>query len=565
MERLGARVVPRPDDRHLGRAVQRRLGHGEAPAGEPGEPSGEPGDHAERALRRLPMPPRAGERGVGEQRARGREPARGGGLVDRAPGTLEEPIPVVRGVVEPARPVGEPGEHGLQQVAGPAEPPGLAGHAVEGEEPLGHVRVVLEHAGRGARPAVPRGAQQPDRVPAGHVDLVEQRGRALRGLDQVGPAEQGTGLGQGRDGEPVPRGDHLVVPLRARAPLPRPPQLGADPLEPLVVVRIGGEPEHGGAVLEGAALGHPEHPGRPAAVLLAEDLPEPGRGPDVEQALTVPTVRAGAVGVEGGGEASLGGAHLPEQPSGGLQRHPAGEGRPGRPPPVGVHPQQQGVVVQHLLEVRHDPRLVHAVAGEPAAELVVDAAARHRLQRPLRHGEGLGRAAPEQELQHHGRRELGRAAEPAVPLVEAPGEGAHRLVQGLLVRQRPGRRLGPLAERLRQPRPLLQQGRPVLAPQPRDGAQQPLELVPGEVGPGVERVALGRGEDGERPAALAGHRLEGLHVDRVDVRPFLAVDLDVDEVLVHEPGGGLVLEGLTGHHMAPRKRITSGRTSTRWR
>ena len=50
---------------------------------------------------------------------------------------------------------------------------------------------------------------------------------------------------------------------------------------------------------------------------------------------------------------------------------------------------------------------------------------------------------------------------------------------------------------------------------------------------------------------LAGHRLHGLHVDRVDVRALLAVDLDADEVLVHERRGLGVLEGLALHHVAP--------------
>ena len=48
---------------------------------------------------------------------------------------------------------------------------------------------------------------------------------------------------------------------------------------------------------------------------------------------------------------------------------------------VHVIAQQLGVVVEHLLEMRNDPALVDAVAMESAGELVVDAAARHLLER----------------------------------------------------------------------------------------------------------------------------------------------------------------------------------------
>ena len=45
-----------------------------------------------------------------------------------------------------------------------------------------------------------------------------------------------------------------------------------------------------------------------------------------------------------------------------------------------------------------------------------------------------------------------------------------------------------------------------------------------------------------RPAAAARHGLHRLHVDRVDVGPLLAVDLDADELLVQQPAIVGVLE-----------------------
>jgi hypothetical protein len=52
---------------------------------------------------------------------------------------------------------------------------------------------------------------------------------------------------------------------------------------------------------------------------------------------------------------------------------------------VQVRAREQRVVVEHLLEVRDDPPRVDAVAGEPAADLVVHAAGRHPAQRVQRH------------------------------------------------------------------------------------------------------------------------------------------------------------------------------------
>ena len=50
-------------------------------------------------------------------------------------------------------------------------------------------------------------------------------------------------------------------------------------------------------------------------------------------------------------------------------------------PRVDVQADQERVVVEHLLEVRDEPSLVGRVAVEPAAELVVDAAAGHPVER----------------------------------------------------------------------------------------------------------------------------------------------------------------------------------------
>src|SRR2546426_2229077 len=81
----------------------------------------------------------------------------------------------------------------------------------------------------------------------------------------------------------------------------------------------------------------------------------------------------------------------------------------------------------------------------------------------------------------------------------------------------------------------------------------------GKVGAAVERLAVGGEEAGHRPAAVARHRLHGLHVDLVDVGSLLAVHLHAHEVAVHEGRDLGVLERLALHHVAPVARRVADR------
>ena len=73
----------------------------------------------------------------------------------------------------------------------------------------------------------------------------------------------------------------------------------------------------------------------------------------------------------------------------------------------------------------------------------------------------------------------------------------------------------------------------------------------GEVRAAPEGLGVGGEEHGERPAALLPELVQRRHVDGVDVRALLAVDLDVDEEVVHHARGLCVLEALMRHHVAP--------------
>jgi hypothetical protein len=89
---------------------------------------------------------------------------------------------------------------------------------------------------------------------------------------------------------------------------------------------------------------------------------------------------------------------------------------------LGVEAEQLGVVVEHLLEVGDEPLAVDAVAGEAAAEVVVDAAAPHLGEGEEQGLTGLrgdvdrgGAAGLQEDLEAGGVREFGLTAE-ATPL-----------------------------------------------------------------------------------------------------------------------------------------------------
>jgi len=62
---------------------------------------------------------------------------------------------------------------------------------------------------------------------------------------------------------------------------------------------------------------------------------------------------------------------------------------------------------------------------------------------------------------------------------------------------------------------------------------------------------------------VARERLHGLHVDLIDVRALLAVDLHVHEMLVHHRGDLGILERLVLHHVTPVARGVADREEQR--
>ena len=67
----------------------------------------------------------------------------------------------------------------------------------------------------------------------------------------------------------------------------------------------------------------------------------------------------------------------------------------------------------------------------------------------------------------------------------------------------------------------------------------------------MKRHGIRREEHRHGPSAVTRQRLYRLHVNRIQVRTLLAINLDVHEQFVHERGGLRVLERLVRHDVAP--------------
>ena len=290
---------------------------------------------------------------------------------------------------------------------------------------------------------------------------------------------------------------------------------------------------------------------------FGEDRVEVRRAPHVEAAL-----HPFGVGIERRGEPAILRAQLGEEEVQGRARDVRVAVDTGRPERLDVGVGEEGVVVQHLLEVRDEPFGIGAVAREPAAELVVDATVGHRLERVRHHRQHRRVARPspraEQELDEHRCGELRRATPAAVGrvvggrhppdgLVELPAlrvvvAGRHGKLRLEVADEHAGLLLDLVAPRAIRVRDRLQHAWE---------AGHPVPVLGREVRAAEEGAQVGGQEDAHRPATGAGHRLHGCHVDVVEVGTLLAVDLDAHELGVHACRDLGVLERLVRHHVAP--------------
>ena len=273
---------------------------------------------------------------------------------------------------------------------------------------------------------------------------------------------------------------------------------------------------------------------------------------------------AAAVRVLTAVEAALLSLQLPQTVVQGALRHAAVQGNVPILPGLGVHQGQQGIVIEGLFKVGGQPLPVGGIAGEAAAEMVIDTAPVHLPQAVIRHLAELFVlgvvAQPQQKQQVVGGGELGRGAEAAVFLVIGAAQLLRRGLQ--LVRPRLGRGEGRL---FHHKVPHLigggEQILPVPVPLGRDGPQQgdqsrlTIPAFTGDIGAGEEGQPVRRHDDGQGPAAVAGEGHTHLHIHAVHIGPLLPVHLHRHIVAVQQRRHLLILKALMGHHMAP---VTGG-------
>ena len=273
-----------------------------------------------------------------------------------------------------------------------------------------------------------------------------------------------------------------------------------------------------------------------------------------------------AVGIERRIEAAFRRGHLTTDPFDGLDRDATNLSISCCLPQVCAESGEQRVVVQHLLEVWNQPLFIHRVTRESAADLIVDSAAGHFAERGRYHLQRVvcicALPIAQKKIEHHRRGKLRSAAKAAVfgviALCQRSVNGVEHLASEASTAPRAGEvGLVDLSQLLRTLRDAVPSFRVGIAYRLENFAKRryAVSVVGRKVSPAVERTSIGQQEHRHRPAAVAGHRLHGLHVDAVDVRPFFAIHFDVDEAVVHEASGLVVLEGLVRHHVAP---VTGG-------
>ena len=213
---------------------------------------------------------------------------------------------------------------------------------------------------------------------------------------------------------------------------------------------------------------------------------------------------------------------------------------------VGVDREQLRVVLEHLLEVRFRPVASRRVSEEAALDVVVHAAARHRVERPLQHRRELGRAVTtvlvEQEAQDVHLRELRFAAEAAVLGVVLPADKRADHVDDL---RRYVPRLWRARDRLLSAA-VVDASLDVVAlesPEIRDGDDRAVHRLGVEVRPAVHDLAVGRQERGRGPAAHV--------VAAVDVGALVVVDADRDVAVVDLADDVGIAVARLVHHVAP--------------
>ena len=179
------------------------------------------------------------------------------------------------------------------------------------------------------------------------------------------------------------------------------------------------------------------------------------------------------VGVLRGGEPAVGEAQLAEDVVERLLDNRAVASLACDHPCVEVRRGEQRVVVEHLLEVRHEPAVVDGVAMKAAADEVVHGTRGHPVERLHDHRVRSVGVAPKQELERRGGWELRRSTKAAVHRLERLCDPSFGLGEQARRERVAGRlQTGGLADALDEPSSLRHDVVPLRLPGLVDGEQE---------------------------------------------------------------------------------------------
>ena len=302
------------------------------------------------------------------------------GVVGHVSRARDERLLVAARVVEPlAGGVPEQRRRSPRQTLRFQQPRRIAVRAVERQQAVNQRGVVVQKA----LPAVVGFAVRSPQPSVFHHALQQEGGVGARRVQIVAPAERRRHFGKRRHRQAVPRRYRLRVRHRRDALRPRRQQLGLGAryqrrqlarrhrVARRHLVRRARDVQNRHA-LEVALSRDAEVVADDRRVLFAQDVRYLFGTPHEELAL-----HALAVGVLGGAEAAVGGRHLAQQIVAHALRRLAVFGARRQLPRARVERGEQGVVVEHLLEVGDEPEGVGGVSVKAAAYLVVNPARRH--------------------------------------------------------------------------------------------------------------------------------------------------------------------------------------------
>ena len=254
--------------------------------------------------------------------------------------------------------------------------------------------------------------------------------------------------------------------------------------------------------------------------------------------------------------------HFPQNIIQRLLNNPPVQPPPGSQPGVQIQPRQQRIVIKHLLKMRHQPETIRRIPMKPAPNLIINAPAGHLLQCKLQHRKRPvimpASVITQQNLQSHRLRKLRRRPHAPILVIKVGSQCVismmqHAFVQNALPPRHPSRPSHLLRQLIRNPPDF----RVTVTISLRHRFQQPRKprhIMPvhrRKISPTIKRLALRSKKHRHRPPPAPRKHLHRLHINRIQIRPLLPVNLNVDKMPVHNPRDRLILKRLPLHHMTP--------------